>query len=264
MPFPYKKVLLLGATSGIGEALAVRMIQHKVHVIIAGRRTANLEKLVQTHGSDLLTPITVDISDLQSLPSFASSITKDHPDLDCVFINSGIQRGLDFADPSSIDLSLVGKEFTTNYLSYVHLTVAFLPFFQKQDRQTSFIYTSSGLALVPLLRCSNYCASKAALHHWILCLREQLKNGPGNIKVIEVFPPAVQTELHDEKHQPDIKNGRQFGMPLDKFTNEAWAGLDAEHDEVAVEMARNWYDQIEPGRQKAFQQMLQRMAGAKK
>ena len=39
-----------------------------------------------------------------------------------------------------------------------------------------------------------------------------------NIKVIEVYPPAVQTELHDERHQPDIKNGRDIGMPLDDFT----------------------------------------------
>jgi hypothetical protein len=31
--------------------------------------------------------------------------------------------------------------------------------------------------------------------------------------------PAVQTELHDEKHQPDVKNGRAMGMPLDEFTN---------------------------------------------
>lgn len=75
-----------------------------------------------------------------------------------------------------------------------------------------------------MIRCPNYCASKAALHHFILVLREQLKNGPGNIQVIEIFPPAVQTELHDEKHQPDIKNGSQIGMPLKDFTE---AGLDS-------------------------------------
>lgn len=38
------------------------------------------------------------------------------------------------------------------------------------------------------------------------------------IKVIEIYPPAVRTELHDEIHQPDIKNGRSMGMPLDEFT----------------------------------------------
>lgn len=47
---------------------------------------------------------------------------------------------------------------------------------------------------MPILRCANYCASKAALHHYILCLREQLR-GSSNIKVVELFPPAVQSKL---------------------------------------------------------------------
>lgn len=50
---------------------------------------------------------------------------------------------------------------------------------------------SSGLALVPLVRCPNYSATKAALHHWILCLREQLKGS--KVKVVEMLPPAVQS-----------------------------------------------------------------------
>lgn len=50
---------------------------------------------------------------------------------------------------------------------------------------------SSGLALVPLVRCANYCASKAAMHHFVLVLREQLKDT--KIKIIEIFPPAVQS-----------------------------------------------------------------------
>lgn len=53
------------------------------------------------------------------------------------------------------------------------------------------ISTSSGLALVPMLRCPNYCATKAALHHFLLALREQLKES--RIKVVEILPPAVQS-----------------------------------------------------------------------
>lgn len=54
--------------------------------------------------------------------------------------------------------------------------------------------TTSGLALVPIVRCANYCASKAALHHYILCLREQLRGS--SVNVVELFPPAVQSMLH--------------------------------------------------------------------
>lgn len=52
---------------------------------------------------------------------------------------------------------------------------------------------SSGLGLVPMLRCPNYCATKAALHHLVLVLREQLKES--KIKIVEIFPPAVQSML---------------------------------------------------------------------
>lgn len=51
---------------------------------------------------------------------------------------------------------------------------------------------SSALSLVPILRCPNYCASKAALHHFVLVLREQLKGS--KVKIIEIFPPAVQSK----------------------------------------------------------------------
>ncbi|TIA69040.1 SH3-domain-containing protein [Aureobasidium pullulans] len=105
---------------------------------------------------------------------------------------------------------------------------------------------------IPMMRCPNYCASKAALHHFILVLREQLKNGPGNIQVIEIFPPAVQTELHDEKHQPDIKNGGQIGMPLKDFTEATWAGLEAGKDQIPVGMSEGSFNGWEQERQKAF------------
>jgi len=156
-------------------------------------------------------------------------------------------------------MSVVQLEFTTNYLSYLALTLAFLPFLQCKNQESSIIYTTSGLALVPLVRCPNYCASKAALHHFILCLREQLKNS--SIKVIELFPPAVQTELHDEKHQPSLKNGRQIGMPLAQFTEEAYAGLAEGKDQVAVGTAKTAFDQFEWKRQEALQGMIKAMSG---
>lgn len=174
-----------------------------------------------------------------------------------MFLNSGIQRGFDFSKPDTVDLDELTTELNTNYLSYIHLTMAFLPYLQKQKNETSLIYTTSGLALVPMLRCANYCATKAALHHWILCLREQLKGGPGNVKVIEIFPPAVQTELHDEKHQPDIKNGGAIGMPLKDFTEETYAGLEAGKDQIAVGMSAGSFNSWEQDRQKAFHHMTE-------
>ena len=67
------------------------------------------------------------------------SITKTHTDLDCVIMNSGIQRGLDFSKPESVDLDAVQIEFTTNYLSYLALTKAFLPFLLSKKTESGLI-----------------------------------------------------------------------------------------------------------------------------
>ena len=71
-----------------------------------------------------------------------------------------------------------------------------------------------------------------------------------------VLKGPVIAELHDEKHQPDIKNGRNIGMPLDEFTEEAYNGLVAGKEEVAVQRAKQWYDAFEPQRQELFHEMV--------
>lgn len=260
MPFPYKKVLVVGATSGIGEALAAKLVDNGISVIVVGRRKEKLDAFVSKHGADKASAAVFDITQLDEIPQWASDLTKAHPNLDCVLLNSGIQRGLDFTKPESIDLSTINEEFNTNYIAFLHLTVAFLPHLQKQQRETSLIYTTSGLGLVPMVRCANYCASKAALHHFILVLREQMKAGPGSVKVIEIFPPAVQTELHDAKHQPDIKNGGAIGMPLEDFVDETWAGLESGSEQIAVGMSKNAFDGFERTRQEMFRKMTDSMA----
>ncbi|KAL8662653.1 MAG: hypothetical protein Q9202_004518 [Teloschistes flavicans] len=253
MPFPYKQVLVIGATSGIGEALASRFVDEGAHVIVVGRRKEKLEDFVHKHGKDRSTAIPFDITEMDKIPNFATNVTKTYTDLDCILINSGIQRSFDFSEPHTVDLDVVETEFKTNYLSYLALTKAFLPFLQSKQHESALMFTTSGLALIPMTRCANYCASKAALHHWILVLRQQLRDS--KIKVVELFPPAVQTELHDEKHQPNIKNGRQIGMPLDQFTNEAYDGLAAGKEEVVVGDAAGWYNAFEPQRQQIFKKM---------
>lgn len=159
---------------------------------------------------------------------------------------------------------------TTNYTAGVHLTAAFLPYLQEKSQSgqgqaetptpTALIYTTSQLGLVPLTRCPNYGASKAAMHHFILALRAQLEDSHSAVKVIEIYPPAVQTELHDEKHQPDLKNGHLIGMPLDEFTDEAWTKLSLGDDQIPVGGARFSFDAFELKRQETFQQMRQMMA----
>lgn len=58
-----------------------------------------------------------------------------------------------------------------------------------------FNSTQSNLAIIPAPSVLGYCASKAALNTFAMCLRSQLTDAQSNVKVIEVFPPAVQSRL---------------------------------------------------------------------
>ncbi|EFX04631.1 DNA repair protein protein [Grosmannia clavigera kw1407] len=231
-PF-YKKTLIVGATSGIGEALVLKLASTGTAVIATGRRRDRLDALVAKApaGSAAITTIVQDVCDFQAAPAFAAHIAAKHPGLDSVVLNSGIQRAFDFGQPGTVDLAALGTELTTNYLAVVHLVTALLPQLQAQararDEGADLIFMSATLGLVPsLVRTPNYNASKAALHAFITALRQQqLDVGLERLRVIEVYPPAVQTELHDTVHQPDLVGGDKLGMPLDAFTDELYAKL---------------------------------------
>ncbi|KZT56070.1 NAD(P)-binding protein [Calocera cornea HHB12733] len=172
MAFPYKHVLIFGATSGIGEALAKQLFHACKTVVVTGRREENLQALCS--GVPNAHYRVHDISDHGSIPAFATSIVTDFPQLDCIVLNSGIQRGFDFAHPETVDLAQIDLEIDTNYVAYLHVLKYFLPQLLKQPK-AAVVAMSSGLALVPMARAPNYCATKAALHQFWLSLRVQLK-----------------------------------------------------------------------------------------
>jgi uncharacterized oxidoreductase len=75
----------------------------------------------------------------------------------------------------------------------------------------AIVNVSSGLAFVPLVSAAVYSATKAAIHSWTDSLRFALA---GKVEVIELAPPAVQTELTPGQ------STREGYMPLDAFVEE--------------------------------------------
>ncbi|GAB1315239.1 Short-chain dehydrogenase/oxidoreductase [Madurella fahalii] len=233
MPFPYKTVLITGATSGIGLALAERMIASGIFVIAVGRRKERLDALVAKHGADKVAGEAFDVTDLDAIGDWAKKITTAYPTLDALVLNAGFQRTISFTSPTTSAIPVlptVTSELITNYLSPLHTLSHFLPhLIALGPKPAAIILVTSGLAVHPMPRCANYSASKAALHSLAWSLRCQL-SGPDSpathhVRVIELMPPAVQTELHPQQEDLARLGQDKLGIPLDQYADETWADL---------------------------------------
>jgi NADP-dependent 3-hydroxy acid dehydrogenase YdfG len=139
MTFAYKRVLLVGATAGIGAAIGDRLVREGAKVIAVGRRQDRLDAFVEKHGRDKASAIKFDISERDKIDHFVQNVTHTYPDLDCVFLNAGVQSPIDLAKPEKVDLAAFHSEIEVNFSSFVDLTMKFLPFLLGKDTETSLI-----------------------------------------------------------------------------------------------------------------------------
>lgn len=126
-------------------------------------------------------------------PLIACRIVKNYPDLDCVFLNSGVQSQVRLSRPSEVDLNAFHEEISTNFSRLVDLSIKFLPHLLSKPFPTALIVTGTLLALIPSVTMPAYCASKAALHAYMCCLRRQHQGS--STKIIEIWPPVVQSKF---------------------------------------------------------------------
>ena len=72
MAFQYKHVLMIGGTSGIGRAMADRLIKTDTKVTVVGRRQDRLDDFVKTHGESKASAVAFDIIRLDEIPQFVT------------------------------------------------------------------------------------------------------------------------------------------------------------------------------------------------
>jgi len=216
-----KCVLVIGATAGIGRALALAIseLPSRPTVIAAGRRQERLRELEEKNLETLQLDVT---ADAETLKKTVDSLVVKYPNLDAVILSSGIQYRHDFN--KDVDLNEVIREINVNYLAVVSLISMFIPHFLKlsaEGRPSFIIPVTSGLALLPSPQVPNYSASKAALRSFTTSLRKQLENT--KVNVVEILPPLVESELHDEQGTTEMLS--KFWMPLDEYTKLTMDGL---------------------------------------
>jgi uncharacterized oxidoreductase len=130
----------------------------------------------------------------------------------------------------------VREETDINFYAPIHLTSLFTEHLSSRS-DAAIINISSGLAFTPLATLPIYCATKAALHSFTLSLRHQLRDSI--VKVFEIIPPSVDTELgHDFRTDPNKTHG---GMPVNEFIEETMEALRSDKFETAIGQSLNLY-----------------------
>lgn len=200
-------ILITGGGSGIGRALAQRWHDLGNQVIVAGRRQDALDETISDR--DGMFAYTLDIDDPWAIEEFATKIIARHPGLNVLVNNAGVMRYEDIT--TRRDLQDAEETVTTNLLGPIRLTNALIDHLATQQ-ESAIINVTSGLAFVPWTKSPTYSATKAALHSYTQALRGGLK---GRIEVIELAPPAVQTELTPGQ------STRENYLPLTDFIDEA-------------------------------------------
>jgi uncharacterized oxidoreductase len=216
-------VLVTGGATGIGYALAVRFLRAGSQVIICGRREDKLRQAAANNRG--LETRVCDLSSEAERRSFAAAVTRDFPQLDVLVNNAGIQRRVRLADDEP--WAATHEELAINLEAPVHLSRLLIPHLLRQPRP-AIVNVTSGLAFAPLAMVPVYCATKAAMHSFTLSLRHQLGSTP--IEVIEIIPPAVDTDLGG----PGLHT---FGAGLDEFADAVMPRLAQGELEIAYGFA---------------------------
>lgn len=204
-------ILVTGGASGIGLALAQRFLSDGSGVIICGRREDKLREAKARHPA--LHVRTCDLADPAAREALVHWATTEFPELDVLVNNAGIQQRIDLA--ASPAWASMHAEIATNLEAHIHLATLLIPHFTAKAG-AAIVDVTSGLAFVPLAAVPIYSATKAAMRSFTLSLRRQLRDT--RIEVIEIIPPAVNTDLGG----PGLHT---FGVALDEFADAVFAQL---------------------------------------
>ncbi|GAA3321365.1 hypothetical protein GCM10020331_036880 [Ectobacillus funiculus] len=177
-------------------------------VIVCGRREGKLQEATEKF-PELITRV-CDVTIEAERVALFEWVTSQYPELNVVVNNAGIQQRYNILEANAKeDWSYFSKEITANVEAPIHLAMLFAPYLAKKE-DAAIINVTSGLAFTPMAIAPIYSATKAALHSFSVSLRYQLSST--SVKVIEVAPPAVNTDLGGV-------GLHTFGVPVDEFAD---------------------------------------------
>ncbi|MFV0589466.1 SDR family oxidoreductase [Bacteroides reticulotermitis] len=215
-----KTILITGGGSGIGLEAARQFLHLGLKVIITGRNQEKLDAAKKAYPA--LIAIQSDVSKAEDAEALYEQV-KSLGGIDILYNNAGVgvpPLNLGVANDKHVEGALY--EIEVNYLGVIRLNNLFMDML-KSRKQAAIINTSSILSIVPSILEATYSASKTALAFYTKSLRKHLQIIGSDVKVFELLPPLVDTDMvtdrNDKKISPEqLVKGLIAGLKKDQYT----------------------------------------------
>lgn len=212
-------VFITGASSGIGQALALRFFQAGYRLALVARRTAEVQAWAsaQSIGADRHHIYSADVSDIDSIVAAGHACIAAQGLPDVVIANAGISIGIDTAIRE--DLDVMRRTFATNN---VGVAATFHPFIEAMTKRGSgaLVGIGSVAGIRGLPGHGAYCASKAAVIAYCESLRGELKSA--GVSVVTICPGYIDTPLTQQNSY-----SMPFLMKPEDFADKAFSAIQA-------------------------------------
>ena len=212
-------VFITGASSGIGQALALRFFQAGYRLALVARRTAEVKSWADAHKMDAKSYeiYSADVADIDSIVAVGRDCTLRQGLPDVVIANAGISIGMDTCMRE--DLDVMRQTFATNNIG---LAATFHPFIDAMTARGTgaLVGIGSVAGIRGLPGHGAYCASKAAVIAYCESLRGELRDS--GVKVVTICPGYIDTPLTQKNSY-----SMPFLMKADAFAGQAFAAIEA-------------------------------------
>ena len=187
-----KTILITGGTAGIGLEAAKQFLENGATVIITGRNQEKLNAAKKMYPA--LTAIKSDVANEEDARPLFNQV-RELGGIDILYNNAGVvSPPLNLGLENDKHLEGATYEMNVNYLVVILLNNLFMEML-KNKKEGAIINTTSILSLVPSVIEPTYSASKVALHFYTETLRKHLQFLKSKVKVFELLPPVVATEM---------------------------------------------------------------------
>jgi short-subunit dehydrogenase len=234
--FTDKVAWITGASSGIGEAIALELAQAGARLVLSSRRVEELERVRENTRlpEDRVLVLPLDVTQFELANEKAAQIIDKFGRIDIMVHNAGVSQRSRVLDTS---LEVYRRILNIDFLSTVALTKAVLPaMIQQQSGQFIVISSVAGKLGTPMR--SGYAAAKHALHGFYDSLRAEVHDD--NIRVLVVCPGYIRTQISVNaldkkggKHGQMDENQAQ-GMPADECARSIMKAVVDDRKEVYI------------------------------